>query len=236
MPESKTNQGPEAETEGRPGGTTPEPTSGGSGATNGGSRPSRSQLLIGAGVVAAVAVVVVLIVALSGGSDDESSTETGGLPPNVITDDEIREQDEGTPERALLEWWQAFQFQDAPAVVALTTPKVLDDVGENNLEDLVQARGQGLQKIDVLGSTENGDTASVRAGLLTFQPPAEGEPPPDEPTGSTPTTFALANEDGEWLFDDATYLEPLIESLKAAEEQAEEQQSQDEQSGDESGG
>jgi hypothetical protein len=166
-----------------------------------------------------------------GSEDDGSDGQNGELenpPPNLISDEEIAEQQEGTPERALLEWWQAFQFQDSAAVIALTTPKVLDDVGENNLEELVQARGQGLQKIEVLGASENGDSASLRAGLLTFQPPAEGKPPPDEPTASTPTTFVLAKEDDEWLFDDDAYLEPLIESLKAAEEQAEEPQSQDE--------
>jgi hypothetical protein len=240
MPEPETNKAPAPETQSRPEATKPAATDSGSQTTTGGSGPSRTQLLIGAGAVAVVALVVVLIVALGGG-DDGSDGDTDGLPPNVITDEDIQAQDEGTPERALLEWWQAFQFQDTAGVVLLTSPKTLDDVGENDLEDLVQARGQGLQGIEILGSTESGDTASVRAGLLTFQPPEEGAPPPDEPTASTPTTFALTKEDDEWLFDDDAYLEPQIENLRASEEAAEEQQSeeqqpQDEQSSDESGG
>jgi hypothetical protein len=235
MPEPETNKASEPETQTPPEATKPATTDGGAAASNGGSGPSRTQLLIGGGVVAVVALVVVLIVALGGGDDGSEGESDGGLPPNVITDEEIQAQDQGTPERALLEWWQAFQFQDTVSVVELTSPETLDDVGENDLEDLVQARGQGLQGIEILGSTESGDTASVRAGLLTFQPPEEGAPPPDEPTASTPTTFALAREDDEWLFDDAAYLEPQIENLRASEEAAEEQQPEEEQGGEQSG-
>jgi hypothetical protein len=232
MAEPETTKGPEAETESGPETTEPAATNGGSETPGGGSGPSRTQLLIGAGAVAAVALVVVLIVVLTGG-DDGSTGDEDGLPPNVITDEEIEEQDQGTPERALLEWWQAFQFQDTTGVVLLTSPETLDDVGENNLEDLVQARGQGLQGIEILGSTESDDTASVRAGLLTFQPPEEGAPPPDEPTASTPTTFAMGKEGDEWLFDDNAYLELQIDNLKASEEAAEEQQSDEQQPQDE---
>jgi hypothetical protein len=181
------------------------------------------------------AATILLAVVLLGCGDDDSDDSNGDsdLPPNVITDQEIDDQDEGTPERGLLEWWQAFQFQDATAVVSLTSPRTLDDVGENNVEDLVQARGQGLQGIEILGVSESGDDASVRVGLLTFQPPEEGAPPPDEPTASTPTTFAMGKEGDEWLFDDNAYLELQIDNLKASEEAAEEQQSDEQQPQDE---
>jgi hypothetical protein len=166
------------------------------------------------------------------GSDDDGDDGENGeaFAPNIVTDSDIEAQEDGTPERALLEWWQAFQFQDAATVEALTSAETLDAIGKNNLEELVKLRGKGLQGIEVLGATEDGDTASIRAGLLTFTPEEPGGPPPTEPTASTPITFALVNEGDEWLFNDTAYLEPMVESLKAAEDQPpEEEQPPEEQ-------
>ena len=64
----------------------------------------------------------------------------------------------------------------------------------------------------------------MRAGLLTFQPEEPGDPPPEEPTGSTPTTFELADEGGKWLFNSPEYLQPMIDSLRASEEEQQGQQ------------
>jgi hypothetical protein len=198
--------------------------------TSGGWRPNRSQVLIGAAVAAIVVVVVVVIVLISGGSDDDGNGSGGDFPPNVVTDDEINAQEEGSPARALLEWWQSFQFGDATVVAELTSQETLDEVGENNLEELVRTRGQSLQGVEVFNTTESGDVASVRVGLLTFQPEKQGDPPPDEPSGSIPDTFAMQDEDGEWKFAEPAYLEPQIESMKQAEKQ---QQQQEEGGGEE---
>jgi hypothetical protein len=196
--------------------------------TNGGWRPERPQVIIAAVVAAVVAVAIVVVVLASGGDDGDSnangSDET--FPPNVVTNEELEAQEEGSPGRALLEWWQSFQFGDATQVVSLTSTETLDEIGEGNLEELVATRGQGLQGIEVFGATEDGDTASVRVGLLQFVPEEKGEPPPDEPTASTPDTFAMQQEDGEWLFAATDYLEPQVESLKAAQKQQDEGEQQ----------
>jgi hypothetical protein len=192
------------------------------GVTNGGRRPSRTQLLIGAGVVAVAAVIVVVIVLVGGGSDDDGGNGASEVfTPNVVTDDEINAQEQGSPGRTLLEWWQSFQFGDPTQVIELTSHDTHHEIGENDKEELVSTRGQNLQGIEVLGTSEDGNTAYVRVGLLQFQPEEEGEPPPDEPTSSTPDSFAMQDEGGEWLFADTAYLEPQIESLKAAEQQQE---------------
>ena len=73
----------------------------------------------------------------------------------------------------------------------------------------------------MLGTSETGELASVRAGLLTFQPEEEGGEIPDEPTASRPITFTMEADGQGWLFDTPTYLEPLIEGMKQAEQQAE---------------
>ena len=167
-----------------------------------------------------------MVVALFGcGSDSDTSTTSGGnddaFAPNVVTDDDIAAQEDGSPGQALLEWWQAYQFQDSNGVELLTSPTVLKDIGSKTLAELVKTRGQGLQGIEVLDATESGDGASIRAGLLTFTPEEPGGPPPDEPTASRPVTFAMVKDGDAWLFDESAFLEPMAEGLKAAKKAAE---------------
>jgi hypothetical protein len=152
-----------------------------------------------------------------GGGGDSTSGNDDSLPPNVISDSDIDAQEGGSASQALLQWWQAFQFSDAQQVIDRTSKETLRAVGQKNLSGLVQAQGQGLQKIEILGEDDRGDTASVRVGLLQFQPPKEGAPPPDEPTSSTPDTFEMKDEDGEWKFAATDYLEPKIDSFKQSQ-------------------
>jgi hypothetical protein len=186
-------------------------------------RRSRGVLVAQLLTTAALLLLVVALLGCGGDGGDEGNGSEEAFSPNVVTDEEIEAQEEGSPGRALLEWWQAFQFRDASQVVTLTSQETLDEIGEKNLENLVTNTGQGLQGIEVLGATEQGEeTASVRVGLLQFTPAKEDEPPPDEPTSSTPDTFAMQNEDGEWLFAETAYLEPKLESFKQAQAQREE--------------
>jgi hypothetical protein len=184
-------------------------------------------------LIACVATAGLLGCGSGGDTTDETTPDVGGFPPQFVTDEDIQAQEAGSPPRALLEWWQAFQFADPVGVIELTSKETLDEVGEKALADLVRTRGKGLQGIEIFGSTESGDVASVRAGLLSFQPEEPGDPPPDEPTNSSPTTFELADEGGDWKFNSPAYLEPMIEGLKASQEQADEQQDQSGGSGDE---
>jgi hypothetical protein len=194
-------------------------------------RRSRTPWYIAAAVVAAAAVViVVLLVAVGGGggSEDGSSGEANGgnqdaFPPQVVRDSEIEAQESGSPERALLEWWQSFQFGDARGVAALTSEASLNAIGNRQLAQLVKTRGPGLQGIEVLGATEDGNAASVRAGLLTFQPEKKGDPPPTTPTASRPTTFAMTKEGDQWLFRETAFLEPLVEGLRRSRQQRQQQ-------------
>lgn len=174
-------------------------------------------------LAAALLASVAVLGCGSSGSETSTSPEDGNdtaFAPNVVTDDDIATQEEGTPGRGLLEWWQAFQFQDVPTVESLTSPEIREDVGDKKLAEVVELRGRGLQGIEVLSVSENGDSASVRAGLLTFVPEKEGDPPPSEPTGSTPATFTMAKDGEQWLFDSPEFLQPLIDSVEAAEENA----------------
>jgi hypothetical protein len=185
--------------------------------------------IAGGAVIAAVAVVIVVLVAGGGDSEDNGSSAADDgsqetFPPHVVRTSEIEAQESGSPERALLEWWQAFQFGDAQGVIARTAPATVNAIGEPQLAQLVRTRGQGLQGVEVLGATEDGDAASVRAGLLQFQPEREGAPPPTTPTASRPITFAMIKEGDEWLFRETSYLEPMAEGLRRSRQEQRQQQ------------
>jgi hypothetical protein len=134
------------------------------------------------------------------------------FPPTIVLDGDIREHRKRTPERALLQWWQAFQFHDVTTVKALTSPATLKAIGPHSLAALV--RLSGLPGVSVLGATTTGDTAVVQGALLNFQSPEPGAPPPREPTGSQPATFKMAMGRGGWLFDDTEFLLPKVTNLK----------------------
>jgi hypothetical protein len=183
--------------------------------------------IAGAVVVAAVAVVIAVLLG-AGGSDDESSGSANrasqeAFPPNIVRDSEIEAQESGSPQRALLEWWQAFQFGDSRGVIAHTSEATLKAIGEPQLAQLVKERGQGLQGVEVLGASGDGDAASVRAGLLTFQPEKPGEQPPTTPTASRPTTFAMVKEGDQWLFRETAFLTPMVEGLQRSRQERQQQ-------------
>jgi hypothetical protein len=134
------------------------------------------------------------------------------FPPTIVLDSDIEEQAKGTPARALLTWWQAFQFHDVRTVKALTSRATRKAIGPHALADL--ARRTGLPGIGVLGETTDGREAQVQAGILGFQPPEPGAPPPREPTGSQPASFAMAREAGAWVFDDPEFLLPKVANLQ----------------------
>jgi hypothetical protein len=167
-------------------------------------------------IAAGGAIVLAAYLFGCGGGD---STSGPALPPNIVTDSDIDAQASGSPERALLEWWQSFQFGDSEQVLQRTSKSAIDKLGKHDLSEFVKSTGQGLQGVEVLGAEENGNTASVRVGLLTFQPEKEGEPPPTDPTSSTPDTFEMKKEGDEWKFAAPEFLEPKIESFQASQKQ-----------------
>src|SRR5262245_43945668 len=133
------------------------------------------------------------------------------FPPTIVLEGDVREQRKGTPGRALLEWWQAFQFHDVTTVKALTSRETKTAIGPNALGKLV--RLTGLPGIEILDATTTGDTALLQTGLLNFQPPGPGEPPPRQPTGSAPATFTMTREGGKWVFAQTEFLIPKVNNL-----------------------
>jgi hypothetical protein len=141
----------------------------------------------------------------------DSSDVVKLFPPTIVLDGDIAEYREGTPVRAFLEWWQAFQFRDVKTVLELTSQETRKASGRRNLIELV--RRTGLQGIEVLDATRDGDTALIQVGLLNFNAP-QGEPPPREPTGSLPATFTMVRQDGKWVYAETEFLVPKLAGLQ----------------------
>ena len=140
----------------------------------------------------------------------DASDVVKALPPALVRDGDIEAEKQGTPQRSFLEWWQAFQFHDSETVETLTSKATLDAIGASELKQLVGTTTLG--GVEVLDVSESGSSARIRAGLLTFSPP-KGGGLPDKPTSSTPATFALRKEDGEWLFNETEYLQLRLDNL-----------------------
>jgi hypothetical protein len=142
----------------------------------------------------------------------DASDVVKAFPPQVVRDGDVTAEKKGTPERSFLEWWQAFQFHDAGTVESLTSKETLDTIGPDNLTQLVDTIS--LPGVEVVGASESGDTATLDAGLLSFQPSTPGGPLPDKPTNSQPDTFLMKKEHGDWLFDQTEFLQLKLESLQ----------------------
>jgi hypothetical protein len=180
-------------------------------------RRSTAQFAAALGLV----IAALLMFGCGGGGDSTTAANGAPLPQNVVTDDDISAQPDGSPQQALLEWWQAYQFADAQQVIDRTSKETLKEVGEKSLSDMVAAQGQGLQAVEVLGGETDGDNASVRVGLLQFEPSKPGGPQPTSPTSSTPDTFEMKQEGSEWKFASTDYLVPKVEAFEQAQKQQE---------------
>jgi hypothetical protein len=141
----------------------------------------------------------------------DSSDVVRTLPPQTVLDGDVNEQKKGTPERALLEWWQAFQFRDVATMLDLTSRETQKAIGRRTLADLV--RRTGLPGIEILDSTEQGSTALIQTGVLSFSAP-RGKPVPRKPTNSVPTTFTMKREGGKWVYAQTDFLVPKAENLQ----------------------
>jgi hypothetical protein len=134
------------------------------------------------------------------------------FPPQVLTDGDVDTQKKGTPGRAFLEWWQAYQWHDVPKIESLTSKETLSAVGADNLAELVST--QSLQGVELLDVSESGSSATVSAGLLNFQPSSPGGPIPNKPTNSVPDTFLMTKEQGDWLFAQTDFVQLKVDNLQ----------------------
>jgi hypothetical protein len=183
---------------------------------NPGCRPGRA-------TASALALLTSTLTLAACGPEDSDSAESNTTTPsgtiaepapapNLVTTEQVESFEQGSPERALLEWWAAFQHGDQDAVVEITAERTLERVGEKRVSNLVDLLGSDLQGIRVARSRVEGDRAIVLALLLSFDVDKGGMAVEESVSGS-PRVFAMAREGG-WLYDEPSYLERLLDDLR----------------------
>ena len=132
------------------------------------------------------------------------------VAPSLLSPAQIDQEEAGSPARALLEWWSAFQYADDDGVLKMTSPDVLNAVGANRLAQLVRLVRFNLPGIKIVSFDVEQDQAVVRALLLAYTLDKQGNVVEASFSG-TPRSFAWAREGDDWRFDEQSYVEELLQ-------------------------
>jgi hypothetical protein len=165
------------------------------------------------GALVAVACISVALVSLSCGSEDADRPERAEALPgtrHLVTEQQIRSTRQDAPERAVLEWFQAVQFKDVPAVRALVRSEGLRRVSSERVERAVHLVGGALGRPRVSGVIRRGSSASVRVLVLSYE---RGKA---DPVLAVPVTFVLRRDTNEWLLEDLDYLLASADAMEEA--------------------
>jgi hypothetical protein len=158
-------------------------------------------------LLAAIACAVASLVALSCGDDND--TEKGAasntdlkavVGGNLITDEDVASRQRGSPERALLSFFQAVQYRDSQTALSLIARAERADLSPKTIRGQVARIGSSLGRPRIVVVRRTGNKAMVRTVVLSF------EPGNTKPSGGTPVTFALRKERNRWVLEDLTYL------------------------------
>jgi hypothetical protein len=140
------------------------------------------------------------------GQSDSHKVEQGG-GSNLISTREIDSEPADSPQRALLEWFQAVQFEDVEGAQLLVAPRAFSRVNEKRFESAVRTVASALGKPTVIRVRKGKQTAAVRTLMQAFESGSS------RPVSSDPESFPMATVDGEWRLDDLDYLFDAARSI-----------------------
>lgn len=157
---------------------------------------------------------------LAGCGDDDPRGDTAGTtatgrslvaPTNLLTDEDVRALREGSPERALAEWFQAVQFRDVDTARSFVTKSAYRRVGERRFAASVKRVGTSLGRPEIVGSRRlgGGRGYNIRVLIKAYDGVAR------RPRFSTPASFVMVDENG-WRLDDLYYLTEANQSIADA--------------------
>jgi hypothetical protein len=132
------------------------------------------------------------------------------LAANLITPNELDQQEEGSPQKALLEWWSSVQYVDVLTVLDSTAPDVVQRVGKGHIAKAVLDIGAALPRIQIQDVVPYGDVVAVRALLISYESDTDGNLIKGS-VRATPRTFRMERSGDEWVFGEAPYLKLLFE-------------------------
>jgi hypothetical protein len=156
-------------------------------------------------VLLALLCVAASLVSLSCGSKAPQKTEsatTTDVPGTrrLVTDNEIDQAEPRSPQRALLAFFQAVQFNDARGARELISTRINRAVAYKRLRGIVDLVGGALGKPDIQSVRRRGNTAFARVLVLAYVP---GKP---TAVSGSPATFILRLQGRDWKIDNLDYL------------------------------
>ena len=145
--------------------------------------------------------------------DAQTSTSTTAAAAeqpltNLVSNGDIRRTKFGTPERAIMKWAQAVQFDDPAAVRAAYSERVRDRVSLARMYAAAKLVSSLLGRPEIVNSTVRNTDARIRVALISYDGTGR--------RSQQPTTFRLVKEDGRWRFDDAELLLETAAQLRRA--------------------
>jgi hypothetical protein len=136
------------------------------------------------------------------GTDDDVKVRVTG--PALVTKKQLASLPEGSPARAVFEWWRTIQFDNATIAARYYSSKL--NITPLTLEKQLEfgAASQNLNaRPHLVGTDMNGDRATVNVLLENVSSNPNGRVDKHQ----TARGFNLVLEDGEWKLAENTYLE-----------------------------
>ena len=114
---------------------------------------------------------------------DQPSLENRMLG-NIVTAQDLQQAPAGSPQRGMLEWFQAVQFQDIEGARQFTAPGVLRHTDRRRFEWAVGTVGSGLGRPVIVNVRRSRKGSTVRVLIQAFQPGRA------KPIASDPESFS----------------------------------------------
>ena len=170
-------------------------------------------------ISAALAVACLTIVLSACGGADDGKTGAEATPkPNpsiplsahLIGPEDLEKTKPDRPERALLEFWQAVQFENEDKAYRLLSKQATDGMTRAEFDEAVElAAPRFNSRPQIIQPETSGSTAYVGVNLLFYD--TKGKV-----IAITPTTFSLVEEDGQWRLADLEYFEERVAAGREA--------------------
>ena len=157
-----------------------------------------------------------LVLGGCGGGGRLEALEAPGAADQVLTHADVERQPEGSPERALFDWWRAAQYSNLPRYLEAFSTDVRTELeqGEARRElrrfaDAIRSARPELVETEVAG-----DRATVSTRVVFRQPIGLTR----YITTVRPQAFELTRENGRWVLVDDFFVDILIGAAEDLED------------------
>jgi hypothetical protein len=168
----------------------------------------------------ALSAMAIAVAGVGCGGDDSSDAETRSKNratvtteaalPNLVSQEDVASAPSDSPQRALLEWFQAVQFQDVEGAELLTEAGVIEETGPKRVKAAIGLVGPALGKPSIVNVRREGDRAAVRTLIEAFAPGRKA------PVSTDPESFELTNTASSWELSNLDYLLMSARAIRRA--------------------